>query len=342
MSDLAQWNVHGPVETMRTELAMWDPAKEKWEPPTRQGSVRFRPDGQIAEINDGSNSRTTYTYNQAGKILETRSESEDGPFKTIYSYEGSGRLVRTHIIDENGNESGSEVFNYDASGRKTGIRFHPGLRGKLARTALFVSGGGPDPTTMTTTYDDHDQPAEVLVHNAAHLLIQRLVYTRDSASKLVKEEVYMGAPFPDIQTRFKDAPPEVRESIAATLATVFGPDRAMSTTTYSYDQKGRQVERLLRMGPVGEDRTTFHYDDHDNPIEELSESTHRDVGLDEQGNPRHSNERSDKQNSRYVYKYDAEGNWTEREVWTNFEPGGDLKRSNIERRQITYYQSTLR
>ncbi len=111
---------------MRTELATWDAAKEKWEPPTRQGSVRFRPDGQIAEINDGSNSRTTYAYNQAGQILETRSESEDGPFKTIYTYAGSGRLVRTIIIDENGNESGSEVFNYDAGGRKTGIRFHPG------------------------------------------------------------------------------------------------------------------------------------------------------------------------------------------------------------------------
>src|ERR1035441_6049823 len=298
-------------------------------PPKKSGSHqqdRDRSDsaltGQLAEINDGSISRTTYAYNQAGQILETRSESEDGPFKTIYTYDGSGRLVRTLIIKENGNESGSEAFNYDAGGRKTGIRFHPGLRGKLARTALFVSGGGPDPATITTTYDDHDQPAEVLVHNAAHLLIQRLVYTRDSAGKLVKEEVYMGAAFPEIQTRFKDAPPEVRESIAATLATVFGPDRAMSTTTYSYDQKGRQVERLLRMGPVGVDRTTFHYDDHDNPIEELSESTHRDVGLDEQGNPRHSNERSDKQNSRYVYKYDAETNWTEREVWTTFEPNG--------------------
>ena len=40
--------------------------------------------GQLAEINDGSISRTTYAYNQAGQILETRSESEDGPFKTIY------------------------------------------------------------------------------------------------------------------------------------------------------------------------------------------------------------------------------------------------------------------
>jgi YD repeat-containing protein len=120
MSDLAQWNVHGPVETLRTEWAEWDPAKEEWQPIKRRSLIRFRTDGQIAEIFDGSNSRTTYTYNQAGQILGTRSESEDGPFKTIYSYDGSGRLVRTIVIDENGNESGSEVFNYDAGGRKNG------------------------------------------------------------------------------------------------------------------------------------------------------------------------------------------------------------------------------
>ena len=73
-----------PLKRCGPSLPRGIPAKDKWEPPTRQQSVRFRPDGQIAEIFDGSNSRTTYTYNQAGQILGTRSESEDGPFKTIY------------------------------------------------------------------------------------------------------------------------------------------------------------------------------------------------------------------------------------------------------------------
>jgi hypothetical protein len=28
MSDLAQWNVHGPVETLRIERAIWDPSRK--------------------------------------------------------------------------------------------------------------------------------------------------------------------------------------------------------------------------------------------------------------------------------------------------------------------------
>ena len=344
MNDLARSDVHGPVETLRTEWAEWDPAKEEWQPIKRRSLIRFRTDGQVAEDDnhnqEGSNSRTTYTYSQAGQILEIRSETEGGPFTTIYSYDGSGRLVSVTTLAENGNERSSEVFNYDAAGRKTGIRFHPGLRGNRARTALFVSGGGPDPTSTTTTYDDHDQPAEVLVHNAAHLLIQRIIYTRDGAGTLMQEETQFGtvSRFPEIENKLKDAPPEARESLKAALAAAFGPNSSFVTTTYTYDEKGRRVQRIMTMGTLSGDRTTFRFDDHDNPIEENSEHTSRDVGVDEQGNPRHSNERSDKQHTRFVYKYDAEGNWTEREVWTNFEPGGDLKRSSIERRQITYYQ----
>ena len=64
------------------------------------------------------------------------------------------------------------------------------------------------------------------------------------------------------------------------------------------------------MGNLHEERTTYIYDDHDNPIETVDES---DRG---------------RQRTRFVYKYDAQGNWTEREVeW-----------SNLTRRQITYFQ----
>ena len=94
------------------------------------------------------------------------------------------------------------------------------------------------------------------------------------------------------------------------------------SNTYVYDEKGRQVERNIHLGLLGDHRTTFHFDDHDNPIEEIAEHI--------------SSESSDKQHTRYVYKYDAKGNWTEREVWS-LEPNKDPQRSNVERRQITYY-----
>jgi hypothetical protein len=43
---------------------------------------------------------------------------------------------------------------------------------------------------------------------------------------------------------------------------------------------------------------------------------------------------------RFEYQYDAYGNWTERVVWARMEPDSDERRSNIERRAITYYGGT--
>jgi YD repeat-containing protein len=114
----------------------------------------------------------------------------------------------------------------------------------------------------------------------------------------------------------------------------------MLTTVYAYDEKGRQVEKTRRMGALSEQHTKYRFDDHDNPIDEIAENTSRDMQMDEQGNLLPSNESSHGQHTRYSYTYDARGNWTERVVWIIFEPAKDFQRSNVERRQITYYPAT--
>jgi hypothetical protein len=43
------------------------------------------------------------------------------------------------------------------------------------------------------------------------------------------------------------------------------------------------------------------------------------------------------QRVRFEYRYDAYGNRTERVVWQRTEPNTEERRSNIERRTITYY-----
>ena len=347
MSDLGQWDVHGRVETLRTEWGEWDKAKNDWQPSKRRTSGRFRPDGQISGTEafnpDGSVARRAYLYNEAGQILEARFQVNDGPVgKTITSYDGDGRIVRTIKIDEKGVSSEFEIYRYDSGGRKTRIRFLPKVEGTMSYSvdvegavALFGANGA---ATMTTVYDARGQATEILVHDTAHRLLRRTTVTQDSAGRMVKQEVHAGtAPvFPGFESNLKDAPPDARESLQAALAAAFGPNNVLVTVTNTYDEKGRRVERSMMMGTLGGDRTTFRFDDHDNPIEENSEHTSRDVGM-EQDNPRYSNQTANQQHTRFVYKYDAEGNWIEREVWTNFEPGGDLKRSSIERRQITYY-----
>ena len=59
--------------------------------------------------------------------------------------------------------------------------------------------------------------------------------------------------------------------------------------------------------------------------------------IDEEGNVRPAMESSHKQNVRFEYRYDAQGNWTERVVWIRLEPNPDFHRSNVERREIIYY-----
>jgi YD repeat-containing protein len=204
MSDLARHDVHGPVATLRTELASWDAAKDEWEPASKPTLTRFRPDGQIAEVD----SRITFTYDEAGRLLETR--FQDG--KIVRTYDEKGRLIRTVMVDEKGTSTESEIFRYDSSGRKTRIIFVPKREDDVpymyAIQGVEASIGGNGAATVTTLYDDHDQPAEVLVHDAAHQVLRRMTIERDGDGRVVKEEVRFvtDSPFPQAEKRFKDAP----------------------------------------------------------------------------------------------------------------------------------------
>jgi len=187
---------------------------------------------------------------------------------------------------------------------------------------------------MTVTYDERDQPADVLFHDPDHNLLQRVVFTRDRDGRLVSEEIVRGEL---LQNALDSAPPEERARANALLATVFGPDQTLSRTTYAYDQRGRRVERRTRMGTLGENRTTFRYDDYDNPVEETTEDRSREVNIDENGIEEVTAETVQRQHARFEYQYDAQGNWTERVVLSRAEPNPDFRRENVERRNIAYY-----
>jgi hypothetical protein len=318
MSDLARYDVHGPVATLRTEIVNWDAAKEEWKPAGTPTLSRFRPDGQIAEADP----RITFTYDEAGRLLETR--FQDG--KIVRAYDEKGRLIRTVRIDEKGTSTESEIFRYDSGGRKTRIQFVQKREGDMpvqySIEGTELSIGAMAAATVTTVYDDRDQPVEALVHDSAHQLLRRATITRDSAGRVMKAEVLFGTEplFPDLESKLKDAPPETRESIRAAIATAFGPSGVFASYMYNYDQKGRRISRITRMGNVHEERTTYIYDDHDNPIETVGE------------------EDGGRQRTRFIYIYDAQGNWTEKEMWLASEQDKDFRRWSIERRQITYYQ----
>src|ERR1700730_11894776 len=103
-NELAQWNVHGPVETLRTEFAEWDPSAQAWGSARLKGLLQFLPDGRLKESGDpGGLTRTTWIYDEAGRLVELRFQEVDRALtRVIYAYDDSGRLLRTVNVDEKG------------------------------------------------------------------------------------------------------------------------------------------------------------------------------------------------------------------------------------------------
>jgi hypothetical protein len=93
----------------------------------------------------------------------------------------------------------------------------------------------------------------------------------------------------------------------------------------------------MRMASLGGDRTTFRYDEHDNPIEQTREHDSQEKDIDEHGELRTIARNSHTQHVHLQYQYDARDNWTERVTWLRSEPDPDFQRSNVERREITYH-----
>jgi hypothetical protein len=347
MSDLANWNVHGPVHTLRTEFAEWDLSLEQWQAARNFNSVRFHPDGRINESEgynpDQSIARSSFVYDAAGRMQETRFEMNGvATSKGIYYYDEHGRLTRVVDVDQGGTERESESYSYSQDGRKTKVYFVP----KQEPNVTFGYGiegtthsySAPGATTISTRYDDRGQPDEVLFYDDGQRLLRRVIFTRDSTGLLIREEMHFGEqiPFPHMEEELENSPKD-RERALAMFTNLFGPDKVMSSTTYAYDAEGRLVERRTRTGQLGDHRTTFRYDDHNNPIEETDEHTSREMQMDEEGNLHAMKETSNKQSVRFEYRYDAQSNWTERVVWSRWESNPNFERSNLERREITYY-----
>jgi len=348
MTDLANWKARGPVHTLRTEFAEWDLSLEQWQATRHRNLVRFHPDGRISESEaynpDGSIARSSYVYDAAGRIQETRFEVNGAvTSKGVYCYREDGRLARIISMDQAGIERESESYSYSEDGKKTKVYFIP----KQDPNVLFGYGiegtthsyGAPGAATVTTRYDERGQPHEVLFHDDGQRLLRRVIFTRDSTGRLIREEMHFGeqTPFPGMEKDLENASAADRERALAMIANLFGPNKVMSSTTYAYDAKGRLVERRTCTGQLADRRSTFRYDDHDNPIAEASEDSSREMQTDEKGNLHPTKESSHKQNVRFEYRYDAQGNWTERIVWSRWESNPNFERSNIERRDITYY-----
>jgi hypothetical protein len=348
MTALDQWKLRGPVRTLRAEFAERDTTQNQWRQPQRRSVIEFRPDGAIAEREEGNPngtiSRFRYSFDQHGRLLESTFQLDNGPIsKTVSRYDESGRITQTAAVAENGIEQKVEIYSYDNDGRKTKRQFVPKLENPTCGTFYGVEGaeggyGAEGVATITTLYDDRGQTSEALFQNENGATILRVILSRDDARRLIKEESQSGdqPPFPVAQA-LENAPPEVRASAEALLSQLFAPGKPMFATTYRYDQAGRQIERYQLMGGETLQRTTREFDEHSNPVHEVEERTSGDVQAGEFGNLQSVNPKAFGHEARFSYKYDSYTNWTERIVSMRYDTTSDFQPSNIERREIRYY-----
>ncbi len=349
MSDLARWKVHGPVRTLTTELAEWDQSQGSWNLPRSISSATFRVDGKISSADyrntDGSVSHFNYVYDGQDRLTEIQFRKNDQQVHhTLYSYDETGRHLRTIEVNPDGSQRDLEACYYQGEGRKK-VRFlHP----EMTDVACTYSVEGSEiaypangATRMTTIYDQSDRPAEVHFHDASDQLIQRIFITRDEAGRLSTEEMRQRGqvPFPGLEEKLESSSPEDRARLRAALSKLMCPADAFSKTTYTYDEKGRLQERNTSLLSLGGHRTTFQYDEHDNPIETTTREDSREKGIDEHGELRIIERSFQKQHIRFQYQYDAWGNWTERIVLCRLGAKDDFQRANIERREITYWNA---
>jgi hypothetical protein len=101
---------------------------------------------------------------------------------------------------------------------------------------------------------------------------------------------------------------------------------------------GAAAERMVcRFGTEPAISPDYLYDDTGLQIGETEEHYSRRFGVDENGGLQTNSEESHKHHLRFEHVLDAQGNWTERVVWSRLEPNPNFERSNVERREISYH-----
>lgn len=348
MNDLAGWKLRGPVETLRTQHAEWDRDRAAWQAPRSATTVTFRPDGQVSAGEcrnpDGSVTRWVRFYDPQGRVTEAQHWRDEGPReRVLHGYDDRGRLIAVERLSADGTRRVIERARYDAAGRQTKVIDLPRENANAGVHYMFE---GTDPSystagaaTITVDCDASGLASEARFHDVGGVLLRHIVFARDAAGRLLTAVVSFGAetPFPEAVGAAGNLPPAERASCAAALEVAFA-GAIFCKTTYAYDTAGRLVERITTIGTLSEDRTTYRYDAHDDPMAESFSSRTRRLGVDDRGGVSGAeDDPPGEQHIRYDYEFDSRGNWTERVASSRIggQPGFD--RASIERRTITYY-----
>jgi len=349
MSDREKAGIRGPAQQC-TEVHT-NPAFENVPAWTYRVTTKYSPEGRILQSTTSNSVEsglqefsTTYTYDSAGRLLKKTTTNTGSPAsESKYNYDEKGRIIS--ITDP----LRTSTFEYDDKGRRSRV-VSPGSESEVllpASTAyefpvpededpyLPIPAGGQ----AKISYNEQDQPIEWQVSDANGNLLNRLIRTYDENGRLAElrytmENILLTLPA-EAQQEFL-AQPGAAEALAKKMTEFLGEKRDFMRTTYTYDADGRLTQKHTHMGPSMETIANITYNDHSDKLEEQT------ITIDEP-NPSKGAQSGEASSAapptsqesvtRYSYKYDSFGNWTEQAISSATSPN-DV---TVTRRTIVYY-----
>lgn len=316
---------------------------------TTSTTTEYAPDGKLLSrrtlYSQGSEYSFARTYDAQGHLVKEVSGSiGQKQSEKIYKYDDKGRLL-TWTIDGKASDT---TYSYDESGHKTAIQrpegsnVPPGMAIAMAgsKIARPIPAGG----SLTTIYNERDQPVEGQIRDAQGQLVIRVVRRYDSRDRILSEE-------DEIESPESVVPPELLDKMKLNDAQLRGLGAWITANlrsvafSYSYDSEGRLTGQHRRTGTM-EETTTTSYNERGEKAREITISTTDpaagvEYGMDDEGNmvPQTSPKPqiTSETEARYEYQYDPQGNWTEMKVSRRSDPETAFRESEIYRRQLTYY-----
>jgi len=196
-------------------------------------------------------------YEASGRLQKVSSGNANSkPAEHIYTYDESGKLLRISYSDS---ESTETNFRYDDQGRKSKVEKLPSLpqtSGLRASTGYSYMWEGsdtgfsvPEGGTITTLYNDRDQPMEAQIRNAEGQLVSRVARSYDEKGRTKSDKQIFENPELIVPSELKSQlNAEQLKSVSAFLAEAFVP-----STSYSYDANNRvsEFERYVSKLGIG-------------------------------------------------------------------------------------------
>jgi YD repeat-containing protein len=353
MSDRERAGLRGPVQQCTEEQAI--PAFENVPAATYTTTTKYSPQGRILQSTTSNSVEagppefsTTYTYDSTGLLLKQTITSPGSPaVESKYNYDDKRRVVSI-----TGNPEQTSTFEYDDQGHKTRI-LSPGSAIASALPASvayeFPAPEDEDPYLPIPArgrtkilFNEQNQPVEWQVSDANGNLVNRLIRTYDENGRLAElrytmENVLLTFPV-ETQEELLADDPAAAEELSRQFTQLLGEQRNLTRTTYRYDADGRLIEKHNHMGPSVEIISKTAYNEHFDKSEELTVTIGDSITLADQqsGEPSSSTPPpSQKSVTRYSYKYDNFGNWTEQRTAS----ASSANDATVIRRTLIYYSS---